>query len=128
MTLSSLLLGAGQGRPRWVEVGGSMIAVDTLVHGFLHRTGILNRLNAGHRYGPICYQLTGCVGVLEAISQCIDARTFNHAFPPFSRGSSNMPSGDTAPSWVLTFAMAIESTIAAVVQMYTAVFSPNVIA
>jgi hypothetical protein len=81
VTLSGLLLGAGQGRRRWVEVGGSMIAVDTLVHNFLHRTGILNRLNAGHRYGPICYQRTGCVGILEAISECIDARTFNPDFP-----------------------------------------------
>ena len=25
----------------WIEVGGSMIAIDTLVHNFLHRTGIL---------------------------------------------------------------------------------------
>ena len=25
----------------WTEVGGSMIAIDTLVHNFLHRTGIL---------------------------------------------------------------------------------------
>jgi hypothetical protein len=81
VTLSGLLLGAGQGRPRWVEVGGSMIAVDTLVHNCLHRTGILDRLNAGHPYGPICYRQSGCVGVLEAISQRIDARTFNPDFP-----------------------------------------------
>jgi hypothetical protein len=81
MTLSGLLLGAGQGRQRWAEVGGSMIAVDTLVHNFLHRTGILNRLSAGHPYGPVCYQRAGCVGVLEAISQHIDARTFNPEFP-----------------------------------------------
>ena len=81
VTLSGLLLGAGQGRRRWTDVGGSMIAVDTLVHNFLHRSGILHRLNAGHPYGPACYQRTGCVGVLEAISQCIDARTFNPEFP-----------------------------------------------
>jgi hypothetical protein len=83
MTLSSLLLGAGRARERCAEVGGSMIAIDTLVHNFLHRTGILDRLNAGHRYGPICYEWTGCVGVLEAISQCTDARTFNPEFPTF---------------------------------------------
>jgi hypothetical protein len=81
MTLSSLLLGAGRGRERWAEVGASMIVVDTLVHNFLHRTGILDRLNASHRYGPICYRRSGCVGVLEAISQCIDARAFNPEFP-----------------------------------------------
>jgi hypothetical protein len=35
-----------------------MIAVDTLVHNFLHRTGILHRLDASHAYGPACYH--GC--------------------------------------------------------------------
>jgi hypothetical protein len=81
VTLSGLLLGAGQGRRRWAEVGGSMIAVDTLVHNFLHRTGILDRLNARHPYGPVCYLRAGCVGVLEALSQRIDARNFNPEFP-----------------------------------------------
>jgi hypothetical protein len=42
MTLSSLLLASR--KPLWPEVGASMIAVDTLVHNFLHRTGILYRL------------------------------------------------------------------------------------
>src|SRR5580658_2545654 len=37
MALSQLLLGAPRSRRRWREVGGSMIAVDTLVHNFLHR-------------------------------------------------------------------------------------------
>ena len=41
MALSSLLLGAGKRRPLWVEVGATFVAVDTLVHNFLHRTGIL---------------------------------------------------------------------------------------
>ena len=45
MALSGILIGAADVRPRWLEVGASMIAIDTLVHNFLHRTGILNRLN-----------------------------------------------------------------------------------
>ena len=49
MTLSSLLLGSG--KPVWTDVGASMIAIDTLVHNFLHRTGILQRLGALHPYG-----------------------------------------------------------------------------
>ena len=81
MALSNLLLSAGQQRPLWREVGVSLVAVDTLVHNFLHRTGILDRLNAGHRYGPVCYHRSGCAGVLEAVAQCIDARTFNPEFP-----------------------------------------------
>ena len=40
MMLAELLLGASRGRPAWVEVGGSLIAIDTLVHNFLHRTGV----------------------------------------------------------------------------------------
>jgi hypothetical protein len=38
MALSALLLGAPEKMVLWTEVGGSMIAVDTLVHNFLHRT------------------------------------------------------------------------------------------
>ena len=38
MALSSLLLGAPKKMVLWAEVGGSMIAIDTLVHNFLHRT------------------------------------------------------------------------------------------
>ena len=48
MALSSLLLGAPEKMVLWTEVGGSMIAIDTLVHNFLHRTGILARFNANH--------------------------------------------------------------------------------
>jgi hypothetical protein len=41
MALSCLLLGAPKKMVLWIEVGGGMIAIDTLVHNFLHRTGIL---------------------------------------------------------------------------------------
>jgi hypothetical protein len=81
MTLSQLLIGASGDRRRWFEVGGSMIAVDTLVHNFLHRTGILHRLHADHPYGPACYREGGCAAVIEAIAHEIDARRFNRAFP-----------------------------------------------
>ena len=43
MALSGLLLGASSGRRHWFEAGSSMIAIDSLVHNFLHRTGILGR-------------------------------------------------------------------------------------
>jgi hypothetical protein len=39
--LSGILIGAADVRPRWLQVGLQLIAVDTLVHNFLHRTGIL---------------------------------------------------------------------------------------
>jgi hypothetical protein len=51
MALSSILLGAPAKLRLWHEVGASMVAIDTLVHNFLHRTGILHRFGADHAYG-----------------------------------------------------------------------------
>jgi hypothetical protein len=81
MALSQLLLGAPQSRPRWHEVGGSMIAVDTLVHNFLHRTGILDRFDAHHSYGPACYRPRGCSEIIETVAGEIDSRQFDRRFP-----------------------------------------------
>ena len=65
----------------WFAVGASFVVVDTLVHNFLHRTGILDRLGAGHPYGPACYRPGGCADVLIDIATAIDARRFNPGFP-----------------------------------------------
>jgi hypothetical protein len=81
MTLSGVLLAAPDDRPLWVEVGASMIAVDTLVHNFLVRTGILRRFEADHAYGLACYRPGGCASIVETVSGHIDARQFNPAFP-----------------------------------------------
>jgi hypothetical protein len=81
MALSQLLLGAPRSRHRWREVGGAMIAVDTLVHNFLHRTGILQRFEAHHSYGPACYRSGGCAEIIETIAREIDASRFDHRFP-----------------------------------------------
>jgi hypothetical protein len=81
MTLADLLLAASDHNPRWGEVGASLIAIDTLVHNFFARTGILKRLKAEHPYGPNCYGPRGCAAVLAKLSQLIDATQFNSAFP-----------------------------------------------
>jgi hypothetical protein len=81
MALSTLLLGAGYRKPLWLEVGGTFVAVDTLVHNFLHRTGILQRLSADHPYGDRCYRPGGCAEILHFLAANIDARQFNPAFP-----------------------------------------------
>src|SRR3954463_9421353 len=52
MALSELLLGGDAKRPTWIEAGTAMIAIDTLVHNFLHRTGILRGIGVEHPYGP----------------------------------------------------------------------------
>jgi hypothetical protein len=81
MALSTLFLGAAGHRRRRREVGGSMIAIDTLVHNFLHRTGILHRFRADHAYGATCYRPGGCAEIIETVAQRIDARQFNRGFP-----------------------------------------------
>jgi hypothetical protein len=81
MALSALLLGAPEKMVLWTEVGGCMIAIDTLVHNFLHRTGILARFNANHLYGTACYRPGGCAEIIQAVAEHIDARQFNPSFP-----------------------------------------------
>jgi hypothetical protein len=81
MVLSGLLIGAPDDRRNWVEVGARMIAVDTLVHNFLVRTGILTRLAAAHPYGSACYGPSGCAEILDQVARRIDAREFNLGFP-----------------------------------------------
>ncbi|RYB02481.1 hypothetical protein D3272_21355 [Lichenibacterium ramalinae] len=81
MALADLLLAGDPGRPRWVAAGARMIAIDTLVHGFLHRTGTLRRCRSEHVYGPACYADGGCADIIEAVAVKIDAREFNPDFP-----------------------------------------------
>ena len=81
MALSNILIGAADVRPKWLEVGVQLIAVDTLVHNFLHRTGILRRLKAAHPYGPGCYRPGGCADIVRLVASKIDARQFNRSFP-----------------------------------------------
>jgi len=81
MALSDLLLIGRRRNPLWAEAAVGLIAVDTLVHNFLARTGILDRARASHPYGPQCYGPAGCASVLSILSECIDARQFNPSFP-----------------------------------------------
>jgi hypothetical protein len=81
MTLSSVLIAAPEARPGWFEAGSHMIVVDSLVHNFLHRTGVLAALGAAHLYGPACYQPGRCADILRLVSGHIDARRFNRRYP-----------------------------------------------
>jgi len=81
MALSPLLLAGDRRRPLWIEAGTALIAVDTLVHNFLYRTGIIRRLGTPHPYGVRCYSAGGCAEILDRIAGHIDARRFNPAFP-----------------------------------------------
>ena len=81
MTLSGLLIGAAENRPLWFKAGCGMIAIDTLVHNFLHRTGILERCGKPHGYGVGCYAAGGCAELVRSIAGQLDARAFNANYP-----------------------------------------------
>jgi len=81
MILGEVLLVGDPAQERWVAAGAGMIAVDSLVHNFLHRTGTLQRCGAEHPYGPACYAPGGCANILRRFAEAVDARQFNPAFP-----------------------------------------------
>jgi hypothetical protein len=76
MTFSGLLLGASDDRPHWFETGKGMVAIDTLVHAFLHRTGILEDCATPHAYGVACYAPGGCAEIIRSVASQIDASAF----------------------------------------------------
>ena len=79
--LLDALLMLGKQRKHWFEVGASCVVIDTLVHNFLHRTGILRRLGADHPYGMGCYRPGGCADLLQVIAQEIDVSVLNPKYP-----------------------------------------------
>ena len=86
MALADLLLGADPRRTLWIEAGAGMVAVDTLVHNWLARTGILRGFDAEHAYGPLCYAPGRCAALITAAAEWIDARAFCREGPAtFSR-------------------------------------------
>ena len=83
MAFADLLLAGDPGRSTWRAVGASMIAIDTLVHNLLHRTGLIQRYGTVHSYGAACYRDDGCAGVVDRLARLIDARRFNPTFPSY---------------------------------------------
>jgi hypothetical protein len=80
MALSCLFLTACPGWD-YRHVGEQMIAVDSLVHNFLHRTGILHDYRLDHPYGSRCHAQDGCLGVIQDLARHIDCREFNPSLP-----------------------------------------------
>ena len=109
MAMSGILIGAADVRPRWLEVGVQLIAVDTLVHNFLHRTGILGRFKAAHPYGPGCYRPGGCADIVRLVASKSTLGSSTAASRRSSPGSSNSRSGGIAASKASTSATATGS-------------------
>jgi hypothetical protein len=83
MTFADLLAGAFVAPSRSFDVGVSMVAVDTLVHKFFERTGILDRLGGNHAFGAACYGPGGCAGIIDNIAREIDCRAYSRAYPAY---------------------------------------------
>jgi hypothetical protein len=82
MALSELLLGADLKQERWLTTGASLIVIDTLVHNWLHRTGILAELGAEHAYGPGCYRPGGCAEIIEQVAHRLMRGSSTRPFQP----------------------------------------------
>ena len=81
MMLGSLLIAGGPKRPDWLKVGRSLVTIDSLVHNFLHRTGILQAFDQTHRYGAACHGPRGCAAVIYQLADRIDARAVHPSYP-----------------------------------------------
>jgi hypothetical protein len=84
MALSTFLIHGSTLHPHWRKIGIEMIAIDTLVHTFLQRSGILARFEMNHLYGPRCFRDDGCAGVIRNIARNIDCRQFNRRMPAYA--------------------------------------------
>ncbi len=73
MILADLLIGSDPGRERWINAGGAMIAVDSLVHALLARTGIIDARGLRHAMGPPCYRAGGCADTLAQLAADLSA-------------------------------------------------------
>ena len=77
MTLSDLLLAGDAKRSAWIEAGGAMIAIDTLVHNFLHLSANSVPITPTARAAID----PAVADIIERIAGKIDARRFNSSLP-----------------------------------------------
>lgn len=81
LALAELLLGGRPDDPLWRAAGARLIVVDTLVHNWLHRAGLLDAFGARHAYGRKCYAPNGCADIIRQAADRIDARRYGRDNP-----------------------------------------------
>jgi hypothetical protein len=81
MTFATILLSAD--KRSWQQVGARLVAVDNLVHNFLHRSGLISLSGRRHAYGPGCYGPKGCAGALARLAGLMNAQEINPEYPPY---------------------------------------------
>jgi hypothetical protein len=82
MTFANMFLAAAS-RPIWKTAGANLIVVDTLVHNWLERTGLLSTFGKQHVFGSGCYDGKGCAVVIRRLSERIDASGYNRLYPRY---------------------------------------------
>lgn len=82
MAFGDFLIGFDRRKKRWLAVGANMIAVDSLVHNFFHRFGILKFYKSEHQASD-CYNENGCMSIIEKISKQIDCCEINPSYPTY---------------------------------------------
>ena len=82
-----------QRRPLWRRSRRDFVAVDTLVHNFVHRTGILRRLGAEHPYGVGCYRPADALTFSGSLAATSTPGSSIRPSPRRFRGSCRMRSG-----------------------------------
>lgn len=81
LALVVLLLGGRPHSETWQRAGTRLVVIDTLVHNWLHRNGILDGLIARHTYGAKCYEPNGCADIIQRAAAEIDARRYGSENP-----------------------------------------------
>lgn len=94
MILADLFLSSNN--PKWKRIGANFVAIDSLVHNFFLRTGILDYYDGqkNHRNGSECYEDNNCRRIIEILAKKlaeakelakdIDASRFSPNSPEYS--------------------------------------------
>jgi len=112
MALAGFLLAGDSRRALWIEAGAVMIAVDTLVHNFLHRTGILVDSARVTSMDPLATRRPAAPRSLRASPPTSMPAGSTRPSPPTFRGLCSTPSGHSAQRAGSTSATAGRSMIA----------------
>lgn len=86
MALADLLMRSSTERPLWHIAGSNLVAIDTLVHNLLARTGSLAAHGAVHLYGPLCYASGSCRDMVCDVAErstAFSPRLLQHALWQF---------------------------------------------
>jgi len=120
MALSDFLIAVDPARELWRLAGSHMVAIDSLVHNLLHRTGTLAERGAEHAYGPTCYRPGKCADIVRQLHTSLTPANWTRRFQRCFLAWCNTRCGTSVPRMASTSAMACRSTMLCLARMATA--------